>query len=235
MYELDDGSGPLRKKVVADRAGITLASVKHRLDSMADDGLVVMCGDRRVELTPAGRTAAVDVVRRHRILECLMAEVIHLELERVHDEAARWQDVVSDAATMRIATVLGFPSVSPFGMPIPGMPELRARAGGPPVSGPAHGAPRVPAVCLGREHQLTGRAVVRWIAESLQSDGDRMSVLDLAGIRPGATLDITRARSFGAGVEVVVDGRVRHLPSEIAGGVWVDRVTTPSGAGGSRE
>ena len=95
---------------------------------MERDGLVVVAGDRHLELTDSGRGRAVSVMRKHRLAERLLTDVIGLEWELVHAEACRWEHVMSEAVERKLVQLLDNPTISPYGNPIPGLDELRAAA-----------------------------------------------------------------------------------------------------------
>src|SRR5689334_13170748 len=81
-------------------------------------------GDRHLELTDKGRALAISVMRKHRIAERLLVDVIGLPWEEVHAEACRWEHVMSDDVERRLMKVLNNPTTSPFGNPIPGLVDL---------------------------------------------------------------------------------------------------------------
>ena len=70
---------------------------------MQRDGLVTVTGERRIELTPEGRAAAIRVMRKHRLAECLLADILGLDWQLVHDEACRWEHVMSEAVERRVS------------------------------------------------------------------------------------------------------------------------------------
>ena len=119
----EDGVIPLRARI-ADRLGQSFPTVSQTVARMQRDGLVTVTGDRTIELTPPGRSAAIRVMRKHRLAECLLASVLGLDWELVHDEACRWEHVMSDAVERRVLDILGHPAQSPYGNPIPGVSEL---------------------------------------------------------------------------------------------------------------
>ncbi|WP_187286153.1 metal-dependent transcriptional regulator, partial [Streptomyces sp. ME109] len=87
---------------------------------MERDGLVAVASDRHLELTDEGRRLATRVMRKHRLAECLLVDVIGLEWEQVHAEACRWEHVMSEAVERRVLELLRHPTESPYGNPIPG-------------------------------------------------------------------------------------------------------------------
>src|SRR3954466_13568570 len=126
VYELEEeGVVPLRARI-AERLGQSGPTVSQTVARMERDGLVHVAGDRHLELTPDGRAKAVAVMRKHRLAELLLVNVIGLEWEHVHVEACRWEHVMSDAVERKLFTLLGEPSVSPYGNPIPGLEAPRS-------------------------------------------------------------------------------------------------------------
>jgi Mn-dependent DtxR family transcriptional regulator len=91
---------------------------------MERDGLLTVEGDRHLLLTDAGRAKAVAVMRKHRLAELLLVNVIGLPYEDAHDEACRWEHVMSEAVEQRVYDLLGQPTRSPYGNPIPGLDDL---------------------------------------------------------------------------------------------------------------
>jgi DtxR family Mn-dependent transcriptional regulator len=155
---------------------------------MERDGLVTVEGDRHLELTQVGRMQATRVMRKHRLAERLLVDVIGLEWEDVHVEACRWEHVMSDAVELRLLKILDNPTESPYGNPIPGLEELQKDSLATPIGEFRIGVEPLDKVL----DQATGdsvRVLVRRIAEPVQSDDDAMSVLRRAGALPGREVD----------------------------------------------
>jgi len=128
IYELiEDGVTPLRARI-AEQLEHSGPTVSQTVARMARDGLVVVSEDRHLELTPEGHQIAMRVMRKHRLAERMLVDVIGLELPDVHDEACRWEHVMSDRVERRILGLLKGPMVSPYGNPIPGLAELGVEA-----------------------------------------------------------------------------------------------------------
>ncbi|MEG8035005.1 metal-dependent transcriptional regulator [Sphingomonas sp. LR61] len=117
---------PLRARI-SERLGHSGPTVSQTIARMERDGLVVVSGDRHLELTDEGRSRATHVMRKHRLAERLLADVIGLDWAFVHDEACRWEHVMSEQVEVRLLEMLGNPTESPYGNPIPGLAEI----GGP--------------------------------------------------------------------------------------------------------
>src|SRR5579883_2705762 len=120
IFELEEeGIVPLRARI-AERLGQSGPTVSQTVARMERDGLLTVEGDRHLELSVEGRALATRVMRKHRLAECLLVEVIGLPWEQVHAEACRWEHVMSEAVERRVLELLRHPTESPYGNPIPG-------------------------------------------------------------------------------------------------------------------
>jgi DtxR family Mn-dependent transcriptional regulator len=150
-------------------------------------------------------------MRKHRLAECLLVDVIGLDYADVHEEACRWEHVMSENVERKLLTLLGNPTVSPFGNPIPGLDALQ---GGESPGGETS-VVLDSLTLLSRTATADGRRVViRRISEQLQENTDLLRILADQGVRPGAT---ALARLVGDGVEL--DGV--PLPAGVAGHLFV--------------
>ena len=156
----EDGVIPMRARI-AGRLGQSFPTVSQTVARMQRDGLVSVTADRRIELTPEGRSAAIRVMRKHRLAECLLADVLGLDWQLVHDEACRWEHVMSEAVERRVLDILGHPAQSPYGNPIPGVGEL---------GDDETGASSPDTIALSAVPDTATNVVVRRIGEPVQSD-----------------------------------------------------------------
>jgi DtxR family Mn-dependent transcriptional regulator len=209
VYELEEeGVTPLRARI-AERLRQSGPTVSQTVARMERDGLITVEGDRHLELTTEGRRQATSVMRKHRLAECLLIDVIGMEWEEVHIEACRWEHVMSDSVERRIAALLGAPTACPHGNPIPGLDEL----GELPTRSEGIGALLTLEQAAARG---SGEAVVRRISEQIQPDADIMRDLRAAGVQPGETVKLVSA---GAGLQLtthhgtttVDDTTARHV------------------------
>jgi DtxR family transcriptional regulator, Mn-dependent transcriptional regulator len=220
VYELEEeGIVPLRARI-AERLHQSGPTVSQTVARMERDGLIKVEGDRHLELTDVGRKQAVRVMRKHRLAERLLVDVIGLEWEDVHTEACRWEHVMSDAVELRLLQLLGNPTESPYGNPIPGLEELQKD----------HQASDIGEFRIGVEpldqvlDSATGesvRVLVRRIAEPVQTDDGAMAVLRKAGARPGREVDSTLDAD---GVLVGSREAGGVISDETAGHIFVSRV-----------
>ena len=208
----EEGVTPLRARI-AERLGQSGPTVSQTVARMERDGLVTVAGDRHLELTALGLEAAVRVMRKHRLAECLLVDIIGLPLEEVHAEACRWEHVISDSVEVRLLEVLGHPVVSPFGNPIPGLDRLVPGGAATPVPS---GAPLMLADAVNEQ----GRTVViRRIGEAAHAETDVVIALRRAGVHPGAS--VFAQRSAG-GVLIGSGGETVELALSVAAHIAVE-------------
>src|SRR3984885_11186926 len=119
----EEGLVPAGARIAA-RLGQSVPTASPTVARMQRDGLLTVTEDRRIQLTAAGRAAATRVMRKHRLAECLLSGILGLDWQLVHDEACRWEHVMSEAVELRVLDILGHPTESPYGNPIPGLAEL---------------------------------------------------------------------------------------------------------------
>lgn len=119
VYHLEDRYGRARTKPMADYLRCKMASVTEMVRRLADQGYLEYERYHGATLTGQGRRLALLVVRRHRILECFLAESLHMPWDEVHEQAERLQHAVSSTLTRRMYDQLGRPPVDPHGAPIP--------------------------------------------------------------------------------------------------------------------
>jgi DtxR family Mn-dependent transcriptional regulator len=120
VLELEEEGVPALRARLAERLGLSAPSVSEGVSRLVKDGHVELAADRTVQLTAAGRLRATHVLRKHRLAERLLADVLGLEPEHVHEEACRWEHVISDRVEDKLVAFLGNPGTSPYGNPIPG-------------------------------------------------------------------------------------------------------------------
>lgn len=204
---------PLRARI-SERLGHSGPTVSQTVGRMERDGLVVVSEDRRLELTGDGRQKAVDVMRKHRLAERLLSDVIGLDWAYVHDEACRWEHVMSEQVERRLVELLGHPTESPYGNPIPGLDQLGDVASSTFEEG---------VVGLVRKLNDAGGPItgtVRRLAEPAQVDPELLQQLKAAGVMPGARGDYRFNEGY---VLVQMEGidEGLELPVEVASHIFL--------------
>ena len=218
IYELvEEGIVPLRARI-AERLGHSGPTVSQTVARMERDGLVVVSGDRHLELTADGLATATRVMRKHRLAERLLTDVIGLEWSLVHDEACRWEHVMSERVEQRLLELLDHPQRSPYGNPIPGLDELGEHE---PAGDFLDGVVSLTTFARSLDGAGERTAVIARLGEPVQVDVDLLVDLRAAGVLPDATVVV---RPAGALVTVagVGSAEVIDLPEEIARHVFVE-------------
>jgi len=204
---------PLRARI-SERLGHSGPTVSQTVGRMERDGLVVVGDARRLELTFDGRQKAIDVMRKHRLAERLLSDVIGLDWAFVHEEACRWEHVMSEQVERRLVELLGHPTESPYGNPIPGLDQL----GGATMRIFDEGV-----IGLVKCLDAAGgpiRGTVRRLAEPAQVDPDLLQQLRAAGVVPGAEGDFRYSEGY---VLVQIDGHEEglELPVDLASHIFL--------------
>jgi DtxR family Mn-dependent transcriptional regulator len=217
IYELaEEGIVPLRARI-AERLGHSGPTVSQTVARMERDGLLVVSGDRHLELTSEGQTKAMRVMRKHRLAERLLTDVIGLEWEFVHDEACRWEHVMSERVERRILSLLNHPTESPYGTPIPGLAEV----GG--IESPEAFLDGVVSLteAAAKLNGVTEPVVIARLGEPLQTDIELLARLAEGGVTPGTVLQLSVLEDKTISVAQPGAEMVLDLPDEVARHIFV--------------
>lgn len=213
IYDLEEeGIVPLRARI-AERLEQSGPTVSQTVARMERDGLLKVAGDRHLELTEKGRELAVAVMRKHRLAERLLVDVIGMPWEQVHEEACRWEHVMSENVERRLLAVLDNPTTSPYGNPIPGLELL-----GADHAATADGATRIADLPQGEPVAV----IVRRLSEHAQSEQSLIAELREAGVVPNARVTVTVSPQKVLISTPGHDGL--ELSDDIAHAVFVDKV-----------
>jgi len=215
IYELEEeGITPMRARI-AERLHQSGPTVSQTVARMERDGLVVVGRDRQLDLTPVGRATATRVMRKHRLAECMLVDILHMPWEEVHAEACRWEHVMSESVERRLLELLDNPTVSPYGNPIPGLVELIPDAA--PGVNDADDVGAVSSLTEVCRDDVT-RVIVRRLAEPIQEQADTMALMRRIGVMPGASV---KAHRSPGGVMIGSAGEYTELALDIADHVFV--------------
>jgi DtxR family Mn-dependent transcriptional regulator len=211
IYELvEEGIVPLRARI-AERLHQSGPTVSQTVARMERDGLLTVQGDRHLELTEEGQLLATRVMRKHRLAERLLTDVIGLDWELVHEEACRWEHVMSETVERRLLDLLGDPTESPYGNPIPGLDEL----GGKPADEDFMAGVQSLTAAAGSDRATV---LVRRISEEMQKDESLMSALRRVGATPDQTVAI---KATPDGVLLGSGGETAEIIPEAADHIFV--------------
>jgi DtxR family Mn-dependent transcriptional regulator len=199
VYTLADDGGQVIGARLAEFLRISPASVSEMVHRMERDGLLQLDERREVRLTARGLEAASSIVRRHRLAERMLVDLLGYEWWKTHEEAERIEHAMSPEMEERLVRVLGDPQTCPHGNPMPGTTPRPTR----PL-----------------ERLATGeRATVERIPDQFEHEPGFLEYLDTQGVRPGVTLEMIEQRP--GTMRVAVDGNVRSLRPDCGQKVWV--------------
>ncbi len=211
IYELvEEGITPLRARI-AERLHQSGPTVSQTVARMERDGLVTVEGDRHLQLTEEGNNLATRVMRKHRLAERLLTDVIGLDWELVHEEACRWEHVMSETVERRLLELLDHPTESPYGNPIPGLSELGETLEGEEFRDGVQAL----SSAVGQDSR---RVCVRRISEEMQKDESLMGALRRAGAIPG---QVVAAILTEEGVLLGSSGETAEIVPEAADHIFV--------------
>jgi DtxR family Mn-dependent transcriptional regulator len=215
VYELvEEGIVPLRARI-AERLHQSGPTVSQTVARMERDGLLTVEGDRHLQLTDEGLRLATRVMRKHRLAERLLIDVIGLDWELVHAEACRWEHVMSETVERRLIELLGHPTESPYGNPIPGMTELGEADDGENFM--QNVEPLIEVATSSEEI----RVLVRRISEEMQKDEPLMAALRRVGALPDKVVTVAAGAE---GVLIGSGGETAEIDSETASHMFVRRL-----------
>ena len=203
IYKLSTDGGEVTISAIAERLGVSAASVTNMMKKLADLKLVRHTPYQGVELTPAGRKVALEVIRHHRLLELYLSEALGYSWDQVHAEAEKMEHHISEEFENKIAASLGNPTRDPHGDPIPTRegvmrePLRRSLAEQPAVG-----------------HSATVRRVSDHSAEQLRYLGE-------LGLRPDATFTVLERAPFNGPIRLRVGKKEINVGNELAQQIYV--------------
>jgi DtxR family Mn-dependent transcriptional regulator len=203
LYEMAEEEIPTVQVRLARWMGVSAGAVSQAVKKLSAQGLVKAEG-RQLQLTPQGEDVAERLVRRHRLAEHFLIRVIGLPWHRAHEEAERWERVISDDVEERMVEILDDPATCPHGNPIPGSRNPVGYAGLVPLHDVPPGRP----------------VVLRRLTEDLELDLDVMRFFEESGLMPGGRIEVERVAPDGT-MQLSVNGRGVALGSHLADNLWV--------------
>ena len=203
ILELEEsGISAMRARLV-ERLGVSAPAVSETVKRLEREGYLTLDGDRVLHLTETGREYATAVLRRHRLAELLLVDVLKVPWSQVHEEACRLEHAISDNLEQHLVKLLGDPGMCPHGNPIPGSANIVDHG---PLTALAD-------VAAGTQ------CVVRRIDEHLQTQVDHMLELELARLLPGQSVTVSPGEDDV--VLLDVDGVSISLARSVASEVYV--------------
>ena len=201
----EEGITPMRARI-AERLDHSGPTVSQTVARMEKHGLVRVEQDRSLSLTEQGREQAVSVMRKHRLAERLLADVIGLDMAHVHDEACRWEHVMSERVEQRLLDLLNNPRFSPYGNAIPGLEKFG-------LTSESDDPKTVTMDIAARDAEPQHRFSIARFPEVVQTDIEFLERLSAAGLVHGAVIHLestdsgvlARPESGGDGLEISLE------------------------------
>jgi len=203
IYELEEaGIPPMRARLV-ERLGVSAPTVSETVARLEREGYLTLDDQRVLRLTGPGLSAATAVMRRHRLAERLLVDILKVPWHQVHEEAHRLEHAISETLEPYLVEVLGDPGTCPHGNPIPGSANPVPATHQLPLSDLAAGAP----------------ATVRRIDEEIEARPAAMRDLERLLLMPG--YDVRVDRVTAGRVQVTTDAGQHNLDLDIAAKIYV--------------
>ena len=211
IFEIEEEQIEIKRARIAERLNISAPSVTEHIHRMEKQGLVSVAKNNSVSLTKEGRTKAASVVRRHRLAERLLVDVIGLDWSKAHNEADRWEHVISDDVEEHLVKLLGNPQTCPHGNPIPNPDGTRNIA-------ESNFDKKITPLTKSTPES---KAIIRRIGESIENDKDALEFVANNELMPGKSVEVIDL----AFEEVLIqsdDNRKVSIPAEIAKAIFVE-------------
>jgi DtxR family transcriptional regulator, Mn-dependent transcriptional regulator len=205
IYELHREEGRVTTTALARRMDVAAPSATSMIKRLADLGLARHEPYQGVALEPAGERIALEMIRHHRLAERFLSEVLGVPWDEVHEEAERWEHVLSEDVENRIDEVLGFPTSDPHGSPIPARDGSIVRLDSVPLAE--------------LEPGQSGR-----VAEVSDRDGEVLRYLARIGLVPEAQVQVEDVEPFEGPLTLRIGGRRQVLARELARELLVTEV-----------
>jgi DtxR family transcriptional regulator, Mn-dependent transcriptional regulator len=214
IYNLSMEGEPVIGARLAQKFGVAPPTVTEMLKRLVRDGYVEMDAKRQVTLTESGIKAAEAVLRRHRLTERFLVDMLGMQWHQVHEEACRLEHFISGAVEARVITSLNNPTTCPHGNPIPGqVPDARNYL-------KDHNAVRLSSIPIG------GQASILCISEVVEDEEGLILYLHEKGLTPQTRLTVLAHDDTGEQDEtfkVEASGRAVRISKAAADKIWVTR------------
>ena len=204
IFKLQEKSGVARTNDIVKSLGVVPGTVTNTVEWLEKEGLVTHKPYKGVKLTEKGRKIALQVIRRHRLSERLLTDILHIEWDKVHDAACKLEHGITDEIIRPLEKALGHPKTCPHGNPIPtkcgGIIEEESQ----------------PLTALNEREQGT-------IVKITEEKADLLRYLDTMGLVPGASLEVVGKAPFNGPITIKVGRTNRALSREVASIIKVKR------------
>ena len=191
VYELAEDGVEVIQARIAERLDVSRPAVSEMIRRMQREGLVEVGDDAHISLTDEGAQIATTVVRRHRLAERFLTDILKLSWADAHHEAGRWEHVISPVVERAMMDLLEDPNTCPHGNPIPGS-DYAAPAGAKPLA----------------DVEANGGFTVERIPEELEFAPGQLEFLEHSGLMPGRTGTVMSMSPDGTATVEMDEGTV---------------------------
>jgi DtxR family transcriptional regulator, Mn-dependent transcriptional regulator len=204
IFKLHQGR-PVTTTSIAKELNISGASVTGMLKRLSQLNLVVYNSYKGVVLSKSGMETTLRILRRHRLIETFLKEVLHYDLSKIHSESSSIDFSVSDYFIQRIDLLLGQPKYSPFGKPIPSAELVMP----------------VEKVELLSDVEPGRKVVIRRLDDT---NNEIVDYLEKKGYTPGTVLDVQKKEPFLGPISLYINGQPDFIGYEIAKRLFVEEI-----------
>lgn len=205
IYKIQQ-TGKVSTTLLAKELGVTPASVTGMIKKLSDMELVSYEPYQGVELVEKGRKIALEVIRHHRLIELFLAETLQVPWDKVHEEAEKWEHVLSEDMEDRIDALLGYPTHDPHGAPIP------SRSGEVPESSR-----------LEMAQLVDGQIAI--VAEVTDHDPEMLRYLGNIGLYPNVQFVVQHVAPFDGPITILLDNKEFTIGRKISKQIFVKLAT----------
>lgn len=197
---------PVNTSSIAGSMSTTPASVTDMLKRLADKGLIVYERYRGVRFTGPGEKVALQIIRKHRLWEVFLTDVLKFKWDEVHTMAEELEHVSSDELIQRLDAFLGHPEVDPHGDPIPDRKGIIAEKNTVTLS--------------------SGKESEKFIITGVNDDQpDFLRYLEKSGLTPGITVRITEIQLYDKSMDILINEKsALHISNEVAKNLLVKKL-----------
>lgn len=203
IFQLTQDQPWARTGQIAAALDVRLSTVSEMLKRLDGQDYIVHQSRTGARLTPTGQTMALSRLRKRRILETFLVEIVGYELDEIHDEACRMEHVLSDRLTDRLDELLGYPPINPYGHPIPSR----------------DGKVAAPDVVALTDIETGCKAVIRRLDDD---NSEKINYLQQLALMPGRTIQVIDVAPFNGPITVAVEGQTRSIAVTLADEIKVE-------------
>ena len=204
IYKLVERGERVAPTRLAEVMGVSVATAVGTLKRLTKQGLTSISANKEVTMTAKGRELGENVVRRHRLAECMLTELLGLEWYRAHAEAHKFEHAISSHVEEKLAKALGYPKTNPYGCPIPGYYDPHEVTDTQPLS----------------DAKIGESTVVERVPEE---DLRLLQFFDEIELKPGAQVTVKEATPYKGTVTITLDQKEAVLGTEVARTILVRR------------